>query len=169
MGECNYYLKARFATAAGAKAARSRLAALMAEGEQAYGYWQAERTRGMPRNLPTAKAFWAAFRERFPRVREYLAKLDGIKDWNNGLAGQLGMLIAPRRRRREPSASLVCEGDLLYLRMNGIWHGSDLRLLERYCKVVLSAVAVGSASAYPDDEDDEVDEDPDEPFDFIDV
>jgi hypothetical protein len=38
MGECNFYLKARFKTAKQARAAMPRLTALLAEGEVAYKY-----------------------------------------------------------------------------------------------------------------------------------
>ncbi|MBY0458179.1 MAG: hypothetical protein K2V38_12625 [Gemmataceae bacterium] len=167
MGEANYYLKARFATAKEAKAALPRLADLLAEGEAAYTHWQAERRIGFPADQrPTAEAFWAAFREQFPVVCGYLAELNGVEDWDNGLVGQLGLLVDPRRRRRrEPNASLQCQRDTLYLRLNGIWHLSEMDLLERYCTGVLGAVTVASTSAYPD----EVEGDPDEPFDFLDV
>lgn len=166
MGECNFYLKARFASPAGARAAVPRLSALLAEGESAYHYWQSLRGPAATSAAPPADQFWAVFRSRFPHTCEYLGDLNGSADWNNGLAGQLGMLVDPQRPRwGQPSASLSCEDDALYLRLNGIWHMSDLHLLERFCVTVLDAVAVGSASAYPD----EVESDPDEPFDFIHV
>ena len=174
MGECNYYLKARFATADDAKAALPRLVALLTEGEQAYGYWQDARTREdrVPRtSLPTAGEFWAEFRERFPLVRAYLGELDGVTDWDDGLVGQLGSLVAPQPDALgDPSASLVCREAVLYLRLNGIWHFSDLRLLEEFCEADLGAVAVGSVSEEDFDRDEDEPEDPDfDPFDFIDA
>lgn len=163
MGECNYYLKARFASPTDVATAALRLTSLLTEGETAYRYWQDLRSGAAAQTRPQAEQFWADFGTRFPLVCVYLGGLNGIADWANGLAGRLGMLLAPDERRSLPNASLSCEDDALYLRMNGVWHMSDLRLLERFCTAHLGAVAVGSTSAYPDD----VESDPEEPFDFI--
>jgi hypothetical protein len=145
MGECNYYLKARFDGSTAAAAAEPRLAALLAEGEGAYHYWQGSR----PWNGPSISAdeFWAGFREQFPQVIGYLKDLAGIPDWNNGLAGHLGCLVSPSSYRRlEPRASLVRSGDLMLLQLNSIWHCTDMGLLERYCEEDLGAIGVGSIS-----------------------
>jgi hypothetical protein len=155
MGECNYYLKARFKDAAAAGAAEPRLTALLAEGEGAYDYWQGSRRWDGP-DVPAAE-FWAGFRQRFPLTVGYLKELAGIPDWDNGLAGHLGCLVDPRPGRPHPGASLVREGDLLLLRLDMIWHFTDMGLLERYCRDELGAVGVGSAS----EEDFDMDEDSD--------
>jgi hypothetical protein len=172
MGECNYYLKARFETAEQAKAAVSRLVALLAEGERAYDYWQGARTREDPprcEELPTAEEFWAIFREQFPLVCEYLGPLDGAEDWDDRLVGQLGTLVDPQRDRLgDPSSSLVCRGDALFLRLNGIWHFSEMTLLELFCQHDLGAVAVGSISEEQIEMDDDTGADFD-PFRLIDV
>jgi len=182
MGECNYYLKARFATDAKARDAVPRLVALLAEGEQAYDYWQNTRRQQDQARRPSqrqspqeqqqiAAQFWSVFQARFPLVCDYLGDLVGIEDWSNGLAGQLGSLVDPQHKRRgDPSSSLVCRESLLLLRLNGIWHCSKMRLLEEFCKDELGAVAVGSVSEEEFDEDDSDIEEPDfDPFAFIDV
>jgi hypothetical protein len=172
MGECNYYLKARFKNAKAAGAAESRLAALLAEGEGAYRHWQDSRQWGVPR--PPAADFWAVFRERFPLVVGYLKELAGTRDWFNGLAGHLGCLVDPHRDRKgHRSASLVRSGDLLLLQLNMIWHGTDMGLLERDCREDLGAVGVGSLPEenFDWDEDSDLEEaarDPDfDPFEAI--
>src|SRR4051794_13554688 len=97
MGECNYYLKARFASAEKAKEAEPRLIELLAEGEKAYRFWQGSRPlfggRSNPNHVvPTAARFWQVFRERFPLTYRYLGTLAGIEHWNNGLAGELSLV-----------------------------------------------------------------------------
>jgi hypothetical protein len=151
MGECNYYLKARFATDAAARAAVPRLVALLAEGDRAYNFWQDTRGRGFPRSgeygPQVAQQFWAEFRAQFPLVCEYLGELNGIEDWNNGLSGQLGVLKDPAPKRHWlPSAELSCRDAVLFLQLNRIWHCSNMRLLERFCVDDLGALAVGSIS-----------------------
>jgi hypothetical protein len=180
VGECNYYLKARFATDAAARAARPRLVALLAEGEAAYHFWQGTRMqRGQERRLgqpeaaqesqQIAEQFWTAFRARFPLVCGYLGELVGAEDWDNGLAGQMGMLVDPTRECTfRPSSSLVCRGPWLFLQLNGIWPFSEMRLLELYCEDELGAVAVGSVSE--DNFEIGACDDPNfDPFAFIDV
>jgi hypothetical protein len=144
MGECNYYLKARFTDEAAAATAEDPLVALLAEGEGAYDYWQGSR-RWDPPEVP-ADEFWAGFRKRFPLTTGYLKELVGIPEWDNGLAGQLGCLVDPRRGSKgHPSALLVRSGDVLQLRLNMIWHATEMGLLERYCRD-LGATAVRSLS-----------------------
>src|SRR5262249_11800312 len=138
MGECNFYLKARFATDQAARAAVPRLVALLAEGERACRFWQDRRCRRFPdppeRRPQVAPQFWAEFRSQFPLVCEYLAERNGIEDWSNGLAGQMGVLVDPARERHWlPSAEVVCCGAVLFLQLNSIWHCSDTRPLERFC------------------------------------
>jgi hypothetical protein len=170
MGQCNYYLKARFATDAEARAALPRLVALLAEGDRAYQFWQDRRCSRLPdppeRGSQAAQQFWAEFRAQFPLVCEYLAELNGIEDWNNGLAGQMGALQDPTPKRHgPPGAELVCRGAVLFLQLNSIWHFSDLRLLERCCTDDLGARAAGSISEEqidPDRDGPDVD-----PFDLI--
>jgi hypothetical protein len=146
MGEANYYLKARFRSPEEAEAARPRLAALLAEGEKAYEYWQGSRpfsNRSDPKwQPPSAELFWKTFRLRYPLVYDYLRDLAGTPDWNNGLAGCLD-LVDPRDERR---ALLFRDGDTLFLRLNDIWHCADMSLLERYCRADLGAVGAGSVS-----------------------
>lgn len=161
MGECNYYLKARFPTTEGAGAAVPRLNELLGQGEAARAYWQDARPhplREAHQQAPSAEAFWAGFSERFPLVHRYLRELAGTPDWNNGLAGQLSCLVDPRvSRRGDPSASLVQDGDTLLLKLSGIWHCAELGRLQRYCVEDLGAVAAGSISQealeYYEDED----------------
>jgi hypothetical protein len=156
MGECNYYLKARFKDSEAAAFAVPRLSALLAEGERAYQYWQGSRRFNGP-TVPDS-AFWAGFRERFPLVIGYLRELAGRTDWGNGLSGHLGCLVDPRPKGLlDHRASLVQSGDLLLLQLNLIWHGTDMGLLEHYCWADLGAIAVGSVS----EEDLDVDEDSD--------
>jgi hypothetical protein len=159
VGECNYYLKARFPTAERAAAAMPRLCELLGQGEAARAYWQDSRpriSRASGPEPPSAEVFWAGFRDKFPLVYAYLRELADTLDWNNGLAGQLSCLVDPRvRRRGDPSASLTQEGDVLLLKLGGIWHGAELGRLERFFLDDLGAVAVGSAS----EEDFELDED----------
>ncbi len=144
MGECNYYLKARFRSAGDAVAAQPRLVALLAEGEQAYDFWQHSRRWDGPKL--SADEFWAGFRGRFPLVVGYLRALAGTPDWDNGLSGHLGCLVDPGLGRQHPAATLVRDDGLLLLRLNMIWHFTDMGLLERYCREELGAVAVGSIS-----------------------
>jgi hypothetical protein len=176
VGECNYYLKARFPDADTACAAVPALAELLGEGEQAYHFWQDKRTCEDPPRcepLPIADEFWEEFRRRFPIVCRYLCEVDGVEDWDDGLVGILGCLVDPRDERRWfPSASIVCRNAVLFLRLNGIWHFSDLRLLERYCTAELGAQAAGSISEEElelDDEDSELDSEDFDPFTAIDV
>jgi hypothetical protein len=163
LGECNYYLKARFPTAAQAAAALPRMCDLLAQGEAAYEYWQNSRPSAHEEEpgwqLPSPEVFWGGFRERFPLVYRYLQELAGTPDWNNDLAGQLSCMVDPRDSRTiDPRASLVREGDILLLKLSGIWHYAEMGLLERYCLEDIGAVAVGSIS----EEDFEWDEDEDE-------
>jgi hypothetical protein len=144
VGECNYYMKARFEDEAAARDARPRLAALLAEGEQAYRYWQDARQVDDPEL--SADDFWTEFRERFPLTTGYLGELAGVEDWDDELVGHLGSLVDPVPRQQTPSAQLTQEDDVLLLQLNMIWHFSDLGLLERFCFLVLDAVAVGSVS-----------------------
>jgi hypothetical protein len=164
MGECNYYLKARFSTAERATAAAPRLSELLGQGEAARDYWQSARPHALReggRQPSSTEAFWAEFRERFPLVHDYLRELAGTPDWNNGLSGQLSCMVDPRvPRRGDPSASLVQEGDTLLLKLSGIWHFAELGRLERYLVEEFGAVAAGSISQeelerYEDEDDDE--------------
>lgn len=144
MGECNYYLKARFRDVDSAADARPRLAELLAEGERAYTYWQATRQVDDPQM--SAVEFWTGFRERFPLTTSYLGELDGVEDWDDELVGHLGSLVDLGRTGPRASATLTQDGDLLLLQLNMIWHFSDLGLLERYCFLELDALGVGSVS-----------------------
>src|ERR1041384_3593125 len=141
MGQCNYYLKARFREPKAALVAMHPLTELLAEGDRAYHYWQG--SRPLLGERPTAEAFWAGFREQFPRVCRYLGGLVGIADWDNGLAGLLGCLVDSTR----PGATLTRSGDLLLLTLEDIWHFTQMTLLERYLKDELGAVAADSLSA----------------------
>lgn len=89
MGEATYYLKARYPTVQAAEQAASDLRDLVAEGQQAYDFWQQRRG-------DTDRArFWTDFKSRFPLVVDYLTDareggkpvLDG--DPNNDPAGHL--------------------------------------------------------------------------------
>jgi hypothetical protein len=136
VGECNNYLKARFEDEPAARDARPRLAALLAEGERAYRFWQDSRQADEPEvSVPN-----------FPLTTDYLGELAGVEDWDDGLVGHLGSLVDPVPRPQTPSAQLTQEDDVLLLQLNMIWHFSDLGLLERFCFLVLDAVAVGSVS-----------------------
>lgn len=149
MGEANYYFKARFRSADDAAAAEPRLAALLAEGDRAYDHWQAERSRpGVhAREAEAAGPFWAVFRDRFPLTTGYLGRTAGIPGWINGLAGKLGCLRNPHPPDpKDQTATLVRVGEVLRLRLEMIWHHTDMRLLEEYCGVVLGADEVGSLS-----------------------
>jgi hypothetical protein len=162
MGEANYYLKARFQSDQQAEAARPRLAELLAEGEKAYRYWQDSRSFFSPDpkwQPPSVEMFWKTFWARYPLVCRYLRRLAGTLDWNNGLAGWLGCLVDPRNERR---VSLFRVADTLFLRLNSIWHGTQMDLLERYCREDLGALGAGSVS----DEDFDLEEDEGEDEDF---
>ncbi|WP_171471391.1 hypothetical protein [Frigoriglobus tundricola] len=155
-----------------------RLTALLVEGEQAYQFWQAARTHRarQPGQRETEQArqqavtqFWAEFCTRFPLVCDYLGALKGAEDWNNGLAGQLGMLVDPIRECQWlPSATLVCIGAQLYLQLNGIWHASEMGRLEAFCEGALGASAAASVSEEDFDRDEENGADFD-PFELFDV
>jgi hypothetical protein len=161
MGECNYYLKARFENDRAAVQAIKPLAVLMAEGEKAYMYWQGARCLGRPTDKqPSAEQFWAGFRQQFPLTCIYLGLFVGIKDWSDGLAGTLGCLVDPLDDRKEqPRASVVRQGDELHVSLEGIWHFTNLGFLETYIEEVLGAVAVGSLSDEDWDEDERETED----------
>ncbi len=148
MGECNYYLKARFETAEEAAAAIPRLSELLGQGEAASEYWQNSRGRiETSYTRPSADVFWTGFRDHFPLVTKYLGKLAGKEDWSNGLAGQLSALIDPRiKRHGDPAAFLQQDGDLLLLKLSGIWHCADFRRLHRFILKVLGALDVGTVS-----------------------
>src|SRR5262245_58180922 len=111
MGECNYYLKARFRSAAEAKKVLPRLAELLVQGERAYDFWQGSRGGlhfgDVNWKKPSVDGFWKAMREHFPLVYQYLRELADIADWNNGLAGHLGCLVDPSEDRKPyPRAAL---------------------------------------------------------------
>lgn len=144
MGECNYYLKARFRDADAAVEARPSLAALLAEGERAYDYWQA--ARGSDEPLMSPDDFWSEFRSQVPLTVGYLGELAGVEDWDDGLVGHLGSLVDPNSTDLNPPAVLTQDGDLLLLQLNMIWHFSDMGFLERFCFLELDALAVGSIS-----------------------
>jgi hypothetical protein len=151
LGECNYYLKARFPTAELAVIASSGLSELLGQGEAARDYWQSSRRHNAftQRNWqpPTDEEFWASFRERFPLVHKYLGELADTTDWNNGLAGQLSCMVDPRvQRQLDPHAELEQDGETLYLKLSGIWHCAEMARLERYCVQELGALAAGSMS-----------------------
>ncbi len=150
MGECNYYLKARFRSETEVRAALPRLALLMMQGEKAYDYWQgSRRTFHIERGTqpPTTEEFWAGFRKRFPMVYHYLRNLAGCDDWSFYLAGNLGCLVNPLEERwREPNASLSWFDDLIMLEINGIWHHTDMRLLKRFIRDDLGAIDVAYVS-----------------------
>jgi hypothetical protein len=60
IGECNYYLKARFSTAEEAAAAVPRLSELLGQGEAARDYWQNARPSLLPdspRQPPSAEEY----------------------------------------------------------------------------------------------------------------
>ncbi len=150
MGECNYYLKARFPSEEAANAAFPRLVKLMTQGEKAYDYWQSSRPGVLGETndpLPTTEQFWTAFHERFPLVIQYLGDLADSPEWSNGLAGQVGCLVDPTKTRTgDPYSVLTPEGDTLLLKLSGIWHFTEMTRLEQYCRDELGAVVVGSTS-----------------------
>ncbi len=144
MGECNYYLKARFQDEDEAAKARPRLAALLAEGERAYDFWQAARMSDEP--VMSADDFWSQFRQQFPLTTGYLGELAGVEDWDDELVGHLGSLVDPDSTEPAPPAILTQDGETLLLQLNMIWHFSDMGFLERYCFLELDALDVGSIS-----------------------
>jgi hypothetical protein len=144
VGECNYYVKARFNHPKDAEIARGQLTALLTEGEKAYEYWQscrAFRPTGAP-PMPSADEFWAHFRATFPLTTAYLGDVAGVDDYNNGLAGLLGCLVDPAGGQ----ASLECYDGMLEIVLRNIWHFSKMHLLERYLRQTCGAVAAGSVS-----------------------
>jgi hypothetical protein len=168
MGECNYYLKARFASAEAVEQAAPRLADLLAEGEQARDYWQSSRPDRTERHTnpnwqpANTEQFWRHFRKAHPATYHYLADLAGAPDWDNSLAGQLSCMVDPREERSSyPSATLLQEDELLFLTLRRIWHCAEMGLLERYLRDELGALAVGSVSEddvdLPEDDRDEDD------------
>lgn len=163
MGQCNYYVKARFASAREAELAMPRLEALLIEGEAAYEFWQSARPHqalGNPNfKAFTAEAFWERFREAFPLVWTYLGRLGGRKDWDNGLAGHLSLRDPRPTGRHQAGASLFRVEDLLFLTLIDVWHCSSTSLLERYVRDQLGAVAVGSVSEEQFSDVDREDED----------
>jgi hypothetical protein len=157
VGECNFYLKARFRTDAEARAAEPRLLALLSEGEDAYHFWQDAREGYFQRHRrhspleetehQEAIQFWAEFRARFPLVCDYLGELVGTDDWYNGLAGHLSLVDPQRPRQFRPLASLIRRGPLLLLQLNDVWHCSSMELLERYCVTVGAVAARGRSES----------------------
>ena len=145
MGECNYYLKSRFKDPAAAAVAEARLVALLAEGESVTASGKDPAGSASRRFLPPNSGPSSASGSRWEIG--YLRDLAGIPDWVNGLAGHLGCLVNPRPAEGyTPRASLVRFGNLLLLQLNMIWHGTDMGLLESYCREELGAVGVGSIS-----------------------
>lgn len=120
------------------------MAALLAEGERAYDYWQAARENDT--HEVSADEFWTGFRDRFPLTTCYLGDLAGVSEWDDELVGHLGSLVDPGVTKPDPSATLTRDDDLLLLQLNMIWHFTDMGLLERYCFLELDALAVGSVS-----------------------
>jgi hypothetical protein len=139
VGQCNYYLRARFRTPKDAEVARPRLAEFLAQGERAYDYWQGSRPFGGPG--PSPEEFWRGFREQFPDVWRYLGNLAGTAEWNNGLAGQMS-LVDPAGA----AARLWREDNELFLVLRDIWHFSDLTRLEVWIRREYGALRVGSLS-----------------------
>ncbi len=179
MGECNYYLKARFRTAKQAITAIPKLSDLLGQGELAARYWQDSRSGLRSGKLPkkktlTSENFWTIFRERFPLVHHYLGELADSADWDNGLAGQLSCMVDPHSKRtHEPKSELFQKKNILFLKLSGIWHCAELERLESYCLKDLGALAAGSISEEDlesdDDDDEEASLDDQEYFDAIEI
>jgi hypothetical protein len=143
MGQATYYLKARFHSAEDAEAARLRLVELLAEGEKAYRYWRSVLAPygEDPKWRPiSAERFWNTFRANYPLACRYLRHLAGRPDWQSELEYWMDCLHDPRTGR---IASLSRVADTLFLRLNDIWHCTQLDLLERYCREDLGAIGVG--------------------------
>lgn len=171
MGECNYYLQARFRSVQEAEQGRERLEQLLAEGQRAYDYWQESRSLDN-RRAPSSEMFWGYFRTAFPRVTAYLEDLAGIDDWNNGLAGTLGCFQDPIDEQR---VRIKRVNAVLQVILYNIWHFSRLDLLERVVVEDFRAIKVNTASEEEledetefDSEDKRFDEVFD-PFEFIPV
>jgi hypothetical protein len=143
VGECNYYLQARFVSPQVAEEALPKLVSLLGQGQEAYDYRQGSRDIIKPAGKrPTPKEFWTHFQEAFPLVTRYLGKLVGIENWNIGLAGQLGCLVRSDAQR----AHLQRQGDVLRLTLRDIWHCTEMDRLERFFTAELGALVVNWAS-----------------------
>jgi len=158
MGECNYYVKARFASSEAAKAAIQPLLELLEQGDSAYNYWQ--KSRSNPRNRvrqqpPAAGEFWATFRNEYPLIIGFLGDFADSLDWDNGLAGHLSCMADCQTQIRSLGTCITQEHDEIRLKLASIWHCADLSMLEAYFIDKLGAIAAGSIS----EEDLEMDED----------
>jgi hypothetical protein len=83
MGECYFYLKAKFPSTQHLKKVYPDIQKFLKEGQKAEEWWQNHRG-------DKPKIFWTAFETNFPTVTQYLKHAGKFgADNNNGLSGQL--------------------------------------------------------------------------------
>jgi hypothetical protein len=132
MGECAYFLKAKFATNKKASAAAKRLKQTLAEVEEAYSFWQKNRGKN-------SAEFWSKFEAEFPLSTEIL-KAAGVeigRDCNNGLSENLSYC-------GEGQHVSVVGNEIRYSAV--VWHLADWEGLAKWIENALEAKAVVWAS-----------------------
>lgn len=112
MGECAYFLKAEFISAAAAKKAQSGIKQFIKEANEAYNYWQDNR------GPEDSKVFWKEFKRKFPLVTEYTlaAGLFGGNDLND-LSGNLDFGQEDNQVQRN--------GNIISYTASTVWHFAD--------------------------------------------
>jgi hypothetical protein len=125
------YLKARFASPITAEEALPRLRSFIREGIEAHTFWKNHRC--MERQGQRSE-FWSQFQAKFPEVFAYLGPMVG----GNSDQALLGFL----EFGSEQSNELYVEGQFLFLKASGLWHGADWVLLAAFLKSRFGAESV---------------------------
>ena len=134
MGECVYYLKAKFATEEKARNAAEKLSEALAELDKAYDFWQKNRGK-------TPAEFWSNFEAEFPHAMAILKVTPGFElggDCNNNLAGKLSYC-----ENGEPQVEVFGK-EIRY--SAEVWHFADWDGLKNWIESALEAEAVTWAS-----------------------
>ncbi len=126
MGECNYYLKARFKNRKALDAAVPKFEAFLKEADEAGDFWQKHRGDG------NDKAFWDMFIPRFPLVTKYLGKLVG-GDSHNGLAGELSFGNEEGYLAKDKKSPVLCYSEYT-------WHLASWNRLCDFLKSEFGAI-----------------------------
>ena len=135
MGECSYFLKAKFASHEKALVAAESLGKTLAEVGEAYAFWQANRGK------KNREEFWAEFEGKFPLAIEVLKLTRDVEvggDCHNGLAGKLSYCD------QNASEVEVDGNEVKYSAL--VWHMADWDGLADWIKSALKAKAVTWAS-----------------------
>ena len=134
MGECTYYFKAQFKTAAQAKKAYPKIQKFLKEAKKAYDFWQSNRDKAQDQ-------FWVPFQIKFPTVCTYLkiayAKDESVLDNNNGLSGKLDF-----GQQEECIENMAIFDSVIGYEAYDVWHFMDWSGLIPFFKQQFGATKV---------------------------